>query len=57
MDPITREKSVSSVDVAHAAKPMVCNGCKSLGHLISACPVTIRKWVQKNPIPVTDESN
>lgn len=37
------------MEVSYQHKPKVCSGCKSLGHLVSACPVTIRKWVRKVP--------
>ncbi|KAK1404685.1 hypothetical protein POM88_004290 [Heracleum sosnowskyi] len=48
INPITREKSIVEVLVSYQQKPKVCSGCKSLGHLVSVCPTSIRKWVAKD---------
>ncbi|KAK1374347.1 hypothetical protein POM88_030540 [Heracleum sosnowskyi] len=45
---ITREKSIVEVLVSYQQKPKVCSGCKSLGHLVSVCPTSIRKWFAKD---------
>lgn len=45
-------KSVVDVAVEYAKKPLVCSGCKELGHLVSACPISTRIWVRKQgPLP------
>lgn len=46
-NPVTKEKSSIDVKVSYVNKPLVCSGCHSLGHLVSACPVVTRVWVQK----------
>ncbi|KAK1369618.1 hypothetical protein POM88_035710 [Heracleum sosnowskyi] len=51
INPITRAKSIVDVVVAYQQKPKVCSGCKSLGHRVSACPTTFRKWVRKEVQP------
>lgn len=48
MDPVSDEKSISTVLVSYPNKPLVCMGCKTLGHLIGACPMVTRKWVRKD---------
>ncbi|KAL8147799.1 hypothetical protein AgCh_005202 [Apium graveolens] len=40
-------KTQLEVLVSYFSKPLVCPGCKNLGHLISSCPSTQRIWVQK----------
>lgn len=48
LDPITEQKNIVEVKVTYLNKPMICSHCKSLGHLVGACPATTRVWVQKN---------
>lgn len=48
LDPISDAKSIEEVLVSYPNKPLVCNACKSLGHLIGACPTVTRKWVRKD---------
>ncbi|KAK1351496.1 hypothetical protein POM88_054281 [Heracleum sosnowskyi] len=47
LDPSSGEKSVVDVVVSYPNKPLVCTACKTLGHLVGACPMAIRKWVRK----------
>lgn len=47
-------KYTVKVNVQYVTKPRVCTGCKNLGHLVSACPVTLRVWVKKVHSPVAD---
>ena len=47
LNPSSGEKTEEMVLVSYPNKPMVCSACKSLGHLIGACPTVIRKWVRK----------
>lgn len=47
LDPVLEEITISQVLVSYPAKPLVCSACKSLGHLIGACPRTVRQWVRK----------
>lgn len=35
------------IAVSYPQRPRVCSGCKQLGHLIGACPIVKRVWVQK----------
>ncbi|KAL1818309.1 hypothetical protein ACET3Z_013178 [Daucus carota] len=35
------------VEVSYPQRPMICTGCKHIGHLVGACPVVKRVWVQK----------
>lgn len=42
------EKYVDEVHVEYVHKPLICSGCKQLGHPVTACPVTKRIWVQKS---------
>ena len=46
------------VAVSYPQRPMVCSGCNQLGHLVGACPVVKRVWVQKPPKadPVEEKS-
>lgn len=48
LDPISNDKAISTVLVSYPNKPLVCLGCKSLGHLVAACPHVSRKWVKKD---------
>lgn len=47
------EKFTSQVTVSYISKPLVCTGCKNIGHLVSACPITKRVWVRKVRPPST----
>ncbi|KAK1397099.1 hypothetical protein POM88_006962 [Heracleum sosnowskyi] len=47
LDPITGEISIVEVLVQYPIRPLVCTGCHSLGHPVSACPITKRRWVVK----------
>lgn len=38
---------VAEIEVSYPQRPMVCTGCKQLGHLVGACPTVKRVWVQK----------
>lgn len=40
-------KYTANIGVSYISKPLVCSGCKNLGHLVSACPTTKRVWVKK----------
>lgn len=51
LDPSTGAKHSEDVLVSYPNRPLVCTSCKSLGHLVGACPITIRKWVRKEPKP------
>ncbi|KAK1349808.1 hypothetical protein POM88_054753 [Heracleum sosnowskyi] len=44
-------KFVEKVLVEYAHKPLICSGCKVLGHPISACSLTKKVWVQKKVQP------
>lgn len=43
------QHSVVDIHVEYINKPLICSGCKALGHLVSACPTTQRIWVEKKP--------
>ncbi|KAL8155890.1 hypothetical protein AgCh_001079 [Apium graveolens] len=47
LDPVSNEKSITTVLVNYPNKPLICMICKSLGHLIGVCPNVTRKWVRK----------
>ncbi|KAK1351843.1 hypothetical protein POM88_053941 [Heracleum sosnowskyi] len=55
LDPITELKHIEEVKVSYPVKPLVCSACKSLGHIIGACPNVTRKWVRKDVPPVKDK--
>ncbi|KAK1369723.1 hypothetical protein POM88_035815 [Heracleum sosnowskyi] len=48
LDPVTELKHVEEVKVSYPNKPLVCSSCKSLGHLVGACPSGSRLWVRKD---------
>ncbi|KAK1369733.1 hypothetical protein POM88_035825 [Heracleum sosnowskyi] len=48
LDPVTEIKHIEEVKVSYPIKPLVCKACKSLGHVIGACPIATRQWVQKD---------
>ncbi|KAK1369731.1 hypothetical protein POM88_035823 [Heracleum sosnowskyi] len=52
LDPITEMKHLEEVKVSYPIKPLVCSACKSLGHVIGACPNVSRQWVRKDTPPV-----
>ncbi|KAK1360696.1 hypothetical protein POM88_045170 [Heracleum sosnowskyi] len=56
LDPVTREQTKEEVLVSYPAKPLMCTGCKTLGHVVGACPLVKRHWVRKDPqkTPVTE---
>lgn len=45
--PGTDIKKVETVSVQYPFKPLVCSACKSLGHIVGACPFATRSWVMK----------
>lgn len=49
LHPVTNEESIEIVNVTYPERPMVCFGCKSLGHSVGACPITKREWKLKTP--------
>lgn len=49
-DPLTGRKINVEVKVTYLNKPLICSSCKSLGHLVPACPKVSRIWVQKFPL-------
>lgn len=63
LDPVTNEISTEIVQVSYPFKPLVCEGCKSLGHTAAVCPKVKRIWVLKEksseapPQPVVDDNN
>ncbi|KAK1376687.1 hypothetical protein POM88_032880 [Heracleum sosnowskyi] len=56
LDPVTGEKSIVEVLMSYPNRPLVCTACRSLGHLVGACPKVTRKWVRKEKpvMPQTD---
>lgn len=47
LDPVMEEMVEVEVLVHYPFKPLVCSGCRSLGHKVGACPKTKRVWVLK----------
>lgn len=47
LDPLTGNVNIQEVLVSYPHRPNVCTGCKSLGHLVGACPIVTRQWVVK----------
>ena len=57
LEPNSDKVVLHEVLVSYPHMPVVCNGCRSLGHLIGACPKTVRKWVEKKrPAPEPDST-
>ncbi|KAK1384250.1 hypothetical protein POM88_021985 [Heracleum sosnowskyi] len=52
LDPFTEMKHIEEVKVSYPSKPLVCSACKSLGHVIGACPNVLRQWVRKETPPL-----
>lgn len=48
LDPVSDEKHIEVVSVSYPQRPLVCTGCKTLGHLVGACPKISRVWVLKD---------
>lgn len=58
LDPVLQTKHVEEVKVSYPNKPLVCNACKSLGHLVGACPRVTRHWVRRdNPEAEAEKSS
>ncbi|KAK1405698.1 hypothetical protein POM88_005303 [Heracleum sosnowskyi] len=55
LNPVTEEMTVVEVVVSYPNKPRVCSGCKALGHIVGACPITKRQWVQKPKVATDDK--
>ena len=55
LDPCSDTLGTQRVMVSYPNRPTVCSGCKTLGHLVGACPKTVRKWVEKKATVVNDE--
>ena len=49
LDLITDMLSTDIVKISNPFRPLVCTACKSLGHLIGACPRASKHWVPKAP--------
>lgn len=47
LDPVNDALYIREVLVSYPNKPIVSTGCKTLGHLVGACPKVLRKWVEK----------
>ncbi|KAK1401526.1 hypothetical protein POM88_001131 [Heracleum sosnowskyi] len=47
LDPLSGEKRIVEVLVSYPARPLICSGCRAIGHIAGACPTTKRKWVLK----------
>ncbi|KAK1384256.1 hypothetical protein POM88_021991 [Heracleum sosnowskyi] len=52
LDPFTEMKHIEEVKVSYPSEPFVCSACKSLGHVIGACPNVLRQWVRKESPPL-----
>lgn len=47
LDPGTEQLRAAEIKVTYPAKPRFCSHCRSLGHIIGACPTAVRHWVKK----------
>lgn len=47
LNPNSDTLEMHEVLISYPNKPIICTGCCTLGHLVGACPKTIRKWVEK----------
>lgn len=54
LEPYSETISIHEVLVSYPNMPSVCHGCRSLGHLIGACPKTTRMWVRKGSASAPD---
>lgn len=57
MDVNTMELSkneFATVELSYPQRPLVCSGCKSVGHLVGACPTVKRIWVKKPQVKNMD---
>lgn len=57
LDPCSGEKFEALVQVHYPIKPLMCTGCKSLGHVVAACLITKRIWVKKTTNEAPESSN
>ncbi|KAK1354395.1 hypothetical protein POM88_047651 [Heracleum sosnowskyi] len=46
-DPVSGDKYIVEVNVSYFNKPLICEGCKSLGHTVAACQKVKHIWVVK----------
>ncbi|KAK1354387.1 hypothetical protein POM88_047643 [Heracleum sosnowskyi] len=46
-DPVSGDKYIAEVNVSYFNKPLICEGCKSLGHTVAACQKAKHIWVVK----------
>lgn len=51
LNPMTEKLNMVEVKVTYPNKPLMCSGCKAVGHVVGACPITTRHWVKKVPLP------
>lgn len=56
LHPVTQEKTVETVLVSYPDRPLVCSGCKSLGHLVAVCPVTKQVWKEIGPTNISEKN-